>query len=237
MNMHKPPIVLVHGAWHGAWCWRRMIPRLEAAGHAVFAPTLTGLADRAHLLSPAVNLETHIQDVFGVLEAEELENVVLVGHSYAGMVITAVADRARERLRSLVYLDAFLPENGRALIDYLIPAYRSATIAAGERDGYTEPRPATHFGLIEGTSDLAWVTRRMTRHPYATMCEPVRLSGPPDANLARTYIYCSKPATGTFDQFAAKLRADPGWRFHELAAGHDCMVTAPEETARLILAA
>ena len=113
----KSPIVLVHGAWHGGWCWRRVVPLLQAAGHEVFAPTLTGLADRAHLLVRAINLDTHIQDVIGLLESAELSNAVLVGHSYAGAVITGVADRAASHLSSLVYLDAFLPANGKRMVD------------------------------------------------------------------------------------------------------------------------
>jgi pimeloyl-ACP methyl ester carboxylesterase len=232
---NQPPIVLVHGAWHGAWCWRRVTPHLRAAGHEVFVPTLTGLADKAHLLGRSVNLETHIQDVLGMLEAEELTNVVLVGHSYAGAVITGVADRAKARLRSLVYVDAFLLENGRRLADYVAPDRRDAMIKAGEANGFLDPPPATLFGLKPGTPDMDWVTRRMTRQPYATMSDPLRLTGDGGASLPRTYIYCSTPPTGSFEQFAAKLRNDPSWKFHELKTGHDCMVTEPAETARLIL--
>ena len=233
----RPPIVLIHGAWHGGWCWRRVVPPLRAAGHEVFAPTLTGLADKAHLLSRAVNLETHIQDVIGLLEAEELTNVVLVGHSYAGTVITAVADRAKARLRSLVYLDAFLLANGERMDDRAAADRRAAMTKAGEATGYIDPPPATLFGLKPGTPDMEWVTRRMTRHPFATMSDPIRLTGEGGASLPRTYIYCSNPPTGSFEQFADQLRTDPNWRFHEFKTGHDCMVTEPAETARLILTA
>jgi pimeloyl-ACP methyl ester carboxylesterase len=235
----KPPIVLVHGAWHGAWCWRRVIPRLQAAGHEVFVPTLTGLADKAHLLSRSVNLDTHIQDVVGLLEAEELSNVVLVGHSYAGTVITGVTDRARARLRSLVFVDAFLLENGQAMIDLVAPARQEGMRKAGEANGFIDAPPATLFGLTKDSPDMAWVTRRMTRQPYATISQPITLKSPGGTRvgegLPRTYLYCSTPATGSFDQFAAKLRTDAAWRFHEFKTGHDCMVTEPAETARLIL--
>jgi pimeloyl-ACP methyl ester carboxylesterase len=229
--------VLVHGAWHGAWCWRRVVPLLQAAGHDVFAPTLTGLADRAHLLDRAINLDTHIEDVIGVLESEELSDVVLVGHSYAGAVITGVADRAPSRLQSLVYLDAFLPVNGKRMVDYINPARREATIKAGEASGYVDPPDATLFGLVPGTEDMTWVTRRMTRHPFGTMAQPLRLERDGGANLRRTYIHCTKPGTGSFDQFADVLRIDPTWTFHEFKTGHDCMVLEPAETARLIATA
>jgi pimeloyl-ACP methyl ester carboxylesterase len=232
--MSKSPIVLVHGAWHGAWCWRRVVPLLQAAGHAVFAPTLTGLADRAHLLNREIDLDTHIADVIGVLASEELSDVVLVGHSYAGAVITGVADRVAPRLRSLVYLDAFLPANGKRVVDYINPARREATIKAGEASGYVDPPDAALFGLVPGTDDMAWVTRRMTRHPFGTMAQPLRLQNDGGATLRRTYIHCTKPGTGSFDQFADLLRNDLQWTFHEFKTGHDCMVLQPAETARLI---
>ncbi len=233
----KSPIVLVHGAWHGGWCWRRVIPLLQAAGHEVFAPTLTGLADRAHLFDRTINLDTHIQDVIGLLEHEELSNAVLVGHSYAGAVITGVADRAASRLAGLVYLDAFLPLNGKRIVDYINPARREATIKAGDANGFVDPPDATLFGLVPGTADMAWVTRRMTRQPFGTMSQPLRLDGGGGATLRRMYVHCTKPGTGSFDQFADALRGDPRWTFHEFRTGHDCMVLEPAETARLIMSA
>lgn len=237
MSENRPPIVLVHGAWHGAWCWRRVAPLLRAAGHEVFAPTLTGLADKAHLLTREVNLATHVNDVLGLIETEELHDVMLVGHSYAGMLITGVADRMPQRLRSLVYLDAFVPQSGKRLIDYAAPARREAMVKAGEATGFVDPPPAAVFGFKEGTADMAWVTRRMSKHPYATMADALHLRNAGDVQLPRTYIYCSSPPTGSFDQFAVALRDDPRWRFHEFKAGHDCMVTEPVATARLILSA
>ena len=115
--------VLVHGAWHGGWCWSRVARRLRAAGHEVHTPTLTGLGDRSHLMSRSVNLQTHVQDVANLLHWEELNDIVLCGHSYGGMVITGVANRLAKRIKSLVYLDAFVPENGQAVLDFM-PADR-----------------------------------------------------------------------------------------------------------------
>src|SRR5258705_1716413 len=133
VQRRKSTYVLVHGAWHGGWCWKRVAPALRAAGHEVYTPTLTGLGERAHLANPAIDLATHISDVVNLLEAEELNEVVLLGHSYGGMVVTGVADRAPARLRRVIYLDAFLPEDGKSLLDYLHPDRRSIINRSEER--------------------------------------------------------------------------------------------------------
>lgn len=228
-------IVLVHGAWHGGWGWRRLAPLLRRAGHEVFTPTLTGLGERAHLAGPGVDLETHIKDVVGVLEAEELENVLLLGHSYGGMVITGAADRVPGRIARLVYLDAFVPQNGKSLMDYVVPERGARFREEGERTGKVTPPPPSLWGVTR-PEDVAWLTRHESRHPFASMRQPVRLQN--EAALARipkAFIYCSSPATGSFDQFAAKARSDPAWRFFELATGHDAMVLVPGELARILL--
>jgi len=153
--------VLVHGAWHGGWCWKKVAPALRAAGHEVYTPTLTGLGERAHLANPAIDLAMHIADVVNLLEAEELDKVVLVGHSYGGMVVTGVADRAASRLRRVVYLDAFLPENGKCLLDYLHPDRRNL-INQGQIGGYVDPLPLEIFGVTD-REDVAWATRHEMR--------------------------------------------------------------------------
>jgi pimeloyl-ACP methyl ester carboxylesterase len=232
----KSPIVLVHGAWHGGWCWKRVAPKLRAAGHDVFTPTLTGLGERAHLAGPGVNLETHIADVLNLLEAEELSDVVLVGHSYAGIVITGVADRAAGKVRSLVYLDAFVPESGRSLMDYVPAERREGLIKAAGGAGSLAPFPPEHFGVTV-PADRAWVARRTTRHPFATFSQPLHFDADRVGRLPRAYVYCSEPAMGSFDQFAMRLRNDPMWRFHELKTGHDCMITDPESVTRIVLGA
>ena len=228
-------IVLVHGAWHGGWGWKRLTPLLRRAGHEVYTPTLTGLGERAHLAGPGVDLATHIEDVVGVLEAEELENVMLLGHSYGGMVITGAADRVPQRIARLVYLDAFVPQNGKCLMDYVVPERGARFREEGERTGSVTPPPPSLWG-VTNPGDAAWSARHDAPHPYATMRQPVRLRN--EAALARipkAYIYCSSPATGSFDQFAAKVRKDPAWRFFDLATGHDAMVLVPGELARILL--
>lgn len=226
--------VLVHGAWHGGWCWVRVARLLRDAAHEVHTPTLTGLGERAHLASANVDLETHVQDVVGLLEAEELRNVILVGHSYAGLVISGVAARVANRLSHLVYLDAFVPESGRSLLDYLGPraeVVRESARTAG--DGWRiPPFPPERFG-VTSQRDRDWLQRRLVPQPLQSFEQPLSAAG--GEKLKRAYIYCSSPATGTFDQFAERLREDRKWLYHEIKTGHDAMVTAPGEVAKFLL--
>jgi pimeloyl-ACP methyl ester carboxylesterase len=128
--------VLVHGAWHGSWCWKRVRKTLQAEGHDVFTPTLTGIAERSHLISPQVTLDTHIADVVNLIRWEELTDVVLCGHSYGGCVITGAADRVAERLKALVYLDAFILGDGQALHDVVPPGVRDAQVKGAVEHGH-----------------------------------------------------------------------------------------------------
>ena len=193
--------VLVHGAWHGGWCWKRVLPLLRTLGHEVFAPTLTGLGERRHLMSADIGLDTHIQDVLGVLECEDLYDVVLVGHSYAGMVIAGVAEKAADRISHLVYLDAFVPTDGKSLADYqppeILQLFKESTRKDGE--GFKLPCviPAEAFGVTAG-DDLAWVRPRLDPHPAKTKFDAVRLTNPKAAQIPRTFIYCNDPAVGPF---------------------------------------
>lgn len=239
---------LVHGAWHGGWCWKKVTPLLRAAHHEVWTPTLTGLGERSHLGGPGVNLSTHIQDVVSLLVSEDLKGVTLVGHSYAGMVITGVAERIPERLAQLVYLDAFVPEDGQAMVDITAPAPEQRAALAGrvrtEGDGWSlptrQPGPWEPFvrkqWRITDEADLRWVLARLSPHPYATMTEPVRRANPAAAALQRTYIRCSLLPHPQFDHFAAAAKqTGSGWRYRELASGHAAMVTAPQDLAALLL--
>ena len=204
--------VLVHGAWHGGWCWRFVRPLLK---DPVFAPSLTGLGERKHLARPDIDLDTHIEDVVSLLEMEDLRDVVLVGHSYGGMVVTGAADRSHARIKRLVYLDAFVPENRKCALDYVVPERAARMREEGERVGTITPPPVSLWGLTK-PEHIDFVKPREVRHPYRTMAQPIRLTN--EAALARipkTFIYCSSPATGSFDAFAARYRNDSAWRFHE----------------------
>lgn len=227
--------VLIHGAWHGGWCWKTVAPALRRAGHEVYAPSLTGLGERRHLARPDITLEMHIQDVVSLLEMEDLADVVLVGHSYGGMVTTGAADRAVDRMGHLVYLDAFVPENGKRMLDYALPERAARFEEEGEKTGFITPPPLSLWGLTE-QAHLDFAGPRQVRHPYATLVQPLRLDNAEKlARLPKTYIYCSSPATGSFDQFAAKYRGDPAWHFHELKTGHDAMLLMPDEVTRILL--
>jgi pimeloyl-ACP methyl ester carboxylesterase len=169
--------VLVHGAWHGSWCWKRVRSALSARGHEVFTPPLTGLADRVHLLSPQVDLETHITDVVNLIRAEELEGVVLCGHSYAGAVISGVADRVADQIGALVYLDAFVLENGQSLHDTFPPQFRDMQLEAARQagDGWKIPPPPAEAFILT-VKDRDWVNRRCTAQPLATHQQPLTLT-------------------------------------------------------------
>ena len=228
--------VLIHGGWGGGWNWRRVTPLLRRAGHEVHTPSMTGLGDRAHLAGPHIDLETHIRDVVSVFEAEELSDVVLVGHSYAGMVITGAADRLADRIRRLVYLDAFVPEHGKASTDYLAPARAVHLHEEGRASGLVSMLPLPVLGLTQ-PEDVAWVARRSVKQSYRTFTQPVTLQHPEaTAAIPKTFIQCTTPATGTFDQFVARLRNDPAWQYHEIKTGHMAMMTEPEQLAELLLA-
>lgn len=226
--------VLVHGAWHGGWCWTRVSRMLRDVGHDVFTPTLTGLGERAHLARPDVDLALHVQDVVALLETEELRQVVLVGHSYGGMVITGVAARVAARLAHLVYLDAFVPARGQAVLDLVPPAGAAAMRATAREQGEgwrIPPFPPERFG-VTSAKDVEWLTRHLVPQPLRTVEQPSDADAP--SKLKRTYVYCAK-STGSFDQFR-RLQEDRAWRFHELATGHDAMVTAAREVATILLA-
>lgn len=244
-NPARTPIVLVHGGWHGGWCWRKVVPLLRAAGHEVWTPTLTGLGDRGHLLTPAVDLSTHVQDVVNLLEYEDLRGVLLVGHSSGGTVVAGVAQRVPERLAHLAYLDAFVPEAGQSLVDLLSPERRHdferRVRAEGEDWKLPSPAPGPWevsvrqvWGVAD-EADLRWMVPRLGPHPFKTMTEPLP-AGNPAATPPRTYIRCTSFPNPTFDRFAeAAGRPGSGWRSRELATGHDAMVTMPRALAALLL--
>lgn len=232
----RGPIVLVHGAWHGGWCWQRVVPHLAAAGHVVYTPTLTGLGDRAHLARPDIDLELHARDLVALIEMENLHEVTLVGHSYAGFIISMVAERMPSRLRRLVYLDAFVPDDGKSVLDYILPAeHRRALQHSRRATGYAATVPLAALGVTD-PADLAWAQARIVPQPFGTFVQPVRLRRPAGDGLARSFIACTRPANGSFGQFLAKARAEPHWSVHELPTGHDAMIIAPAMLADLLLA-
>ena len=224
--------VLVHGAWQGAWCWKRIAPALWAAGHRVFAVTLTGVGERAHLLSSAITLDTHIADVVGVIETEELLDPILVGHSYGGVVITGVAARLAARLRHLVFLDAVVLRPGESWSSTHSPETQAARRQAIAAHGtLPAPDPAL-FGL--SGADRAWVARRQTPHPGSVYDAPLNFDPQRLQDLPRTFIDCSSPALPTIATARARARSEPGWNVVEIATGHAAMVSAPQALLDLL---
>jgi pimeloyl-ACP methyl ester carboxylesterase len=228
--------ILVHGAWHGGWCWKRVAARLRQAGHEVFTPTLTGLGDRSHLMSASINLDTHVQDILGLLRWEELTDVVLCAHSYGGMVITAAADRVPDTIRSLVYLDAVVPDDGKSLLDFVpadaAAAYRHEARTIGE--GFRlAPIPAEIYNV--NNHDRAWIDRRCTDHSINCFEQKVHLSGAWMAVANRVYVHAAGWARASVRQFYERFRHDPGWRVLSLPCGHDVMIDMPQEVTEILI--
>lgn len=216
--------VLVHGAWSGGWGYKAVARALRAAGHEVYVPTLTGLGERDHLTGLPIDLSLHVRDVVNMIEYEDLDDVILCGHSYGGMVITGVAAAIGERIRTLFYLDAFLPKDGEALWDIADEGSRRHYIDA-QRDepGWIAPFPR------------AGDTRKRNRHPLLTLTEPVRFSGKEAAVKHRTYVYATRDAPTVFTKFHAAVKSDPAWRVHEIATGHIVMFDDPDGLVGLLL--
>jgi pimeloyl-ACP methyl ester carboxylesterase len=232
----KPSFVLVHGAWHGGWKWRRVGDALRQAGYVVFTPTLTGLGERKHLGRPETDLETHIADVMATIEYENLGDVVLCGHSYGGMVVTGVADRIPKGIRALVYADAFIPENGQSLFS-ILGAERAEKMRAGAREwgeGWkVKPLPASYY-RVANPADAAHTDRMSTRHPIRCFEQPLELSGA-GAKLNRVYIRAIGHIDGPFAPFTEKTRNQPGWTYYELPCGHDVMIDQPHALTGILL--
>jgi pimeloyl-ACP methyl ester carboxylesterase len=225
--------VLVHGAWHGGWCWDRVAPLLRAAGHVVHAPTLTGLSERAHLLSPLVGLETHVEDVVRLVDVLGLTDVVLVGHSYAGQVVTAVADRRPAVVARRVYLDAFVGSDGESARDLLPETVEHHWAQSAAEQGFgwlVAVRKLSVLGVTD-PADVDWLLPRLTPHPWKTYTDPLRLTGAVEG-VPGAFVECvdwMRVFAGQADRARAL-----GWPVHELATGHEAMVTAPEELARVL---
>jgi pimeloyl-ACP methyl ester carboxylesterase len=218
--------LVAHGAWSAGWAWKKMRPLLRAAGHEFWTPTYTGLGERAHLGHAGVSLDTHIQDVVAVLEIEDLKDVILVGHSYGGMVATGVADRARARIAQLVYLDAFAPLDGQSVFDLVAPeaGEKMRAGAAASESGFGIPSSPMPSDTPQ--ADVAWANPRRMPQPVKAFETRLRLSAEPTA--ARSYIYCKRAGIAdAFGPFAARAQRE-GWRYFEIDASHNPHITNPE---------
>jgi len=228
--------VLVHGLFHGGWCWKRVAEALRADGHQVFTPTQTGLGERFHLFSADIGISLFVEDLVNVIEYEELNDIILVGHSFGGMAITGVADLMPERIRHIVYLDAIVPLNGQSVFSQLPESVVNERMQAADDfdGGMSFPPFRPEAFAVTDPEDIKWLARRLTPHPVKTYTEPLFLNNPPAHNLNRTYIRCTNPLYAPMETTAEWVKQQSGWVYVELAAGHSAPITAPAELADIL---
>ena len=237
-----PTFLLVHGAWHSGECWERVVPLLTSAGHRVLAPSLTGHGDKAHLLGPGVGLDTHIEDVVRLIIEEDLTEVILVGHSYAGLIVSSVANQVPDRIAQLVYLDAMVPEDGESALD-VVPFTQALIDQAATTDAPWRiaplPEMPAPFGLfgVSDPADVAWLRTLLSDESVRCFQQPVRLDNPAADAIARTHIHCvsNKPEGATHRPVPATQPNGTPAQVWELPTGHDCMITMPAELTDLLL--
>ncbi|MFE3828415.1 alpha/beta hydrolase [Streptomyces sp. NPDC059092] len=234
--------LLVHGAWHSGECWERVVPSLESAGHRVFAPSLTGYGDKAHLAGRETGLYTHVDDIVGLITGEDLTEVVLVGHSYAGLVISSVANQVPDRIARLVHLDAMVPEDGESAADVQPMTRTLIDLALRSESGWRippppeMPPPSGLFGVTD-PADIAWLRTMLSDQPVRCLQQPVRLDNPAMNAIPRAHIHCTVGVPEGIVRRpvpAIQPNGTPA-QVWELATGHDCMITVPAELADLLL--
>jgi pimeloyl-ACP methyl ester carboxylesterase len=226
MSSSQKTFLVCHGAWSAGWAWKKMHPLMQKAGHRLVTPTYTGLGERAHLAHPAIDLETHIADMLNVIKYEDLRDFVLIGHSYGGMVATGVADRARDKVKHLIYIDAFVPADGQSLLDFL-PASEQRRMREGAQSGDGWRVPPNPTPADTPPEDVAWLNERRVHTPLKCFEAKLKLEKGP-LTMPRSYIYATRfPPLNVFGQFAEMTKNDPAWRYDEIDASHSPNVTAP----------
>lgn len=221
----KSTFVLIHGAWFGGWCWQRVADILQLAGHTVFAPTLSGVGERSHLRGMEINLTTHVLDVVNELRWKDLRNIVLCGHSYGGMVITGAAEHIHESIASIVYLDAFFPQNGQCLND-MAGIERPAT-------GLIPPIPAEQFNV--NVADREWVNSKLTPQAGACFAEKALQTGAAHKVPKKAYILAAVDTLPAFQSAYEQFSQTPGWTTYSIDCGHCVMLDKPLQLAELLM--
>lgn len=230
-----PVFVLVPGAWHGGWAWHKVSAGLRAKGEVVYTPTLSGLGEHKNTVNNQIDLDTHIADLVNLIEMEDLHDVILVGHSYAGAVIAGVADRIPERLNKLVFLDAMIVENGQSALTIQPKEVQEALYKVAKKNGGSSVPswPADAFGVTD-REDAKWVNARLTAQPFKTFTQPLTLKHPFGNNLPLIYIACTNPMLPIVKEISARIEKDKNWKYYTLNTGHDAMVTQPKEVITLL---
>lgn len=227
--------VLVPGSYHGGWCWKKVTPLLINHGHRVYAPTLTGLGERSHLLREDIDLNTHILDIIQVFEYEDLDDVILVGHSYGCVVIGGVAEKIPNRIRRLVYFDGSIPEDGKTAFD-LLPGleddYKKRSLGSQGKEWLSQPFDPTDWGVTD-IDDIAWINRHLSPMPWHTHDQPIRINNPEAKKIPKSYISCTESNYKGL-HFMAQKAKQLGWDYHELKSGHNAMIIVPNELVQLL---
>jgi pimeloyl-ACP methyl ester carboxylesterase len=226
--------VLVHGGWCGGWIWRYVAPALRERGHVVTTPTLTGLGERRHLENRTATLSTHIEDIVAHIEMEGFQDVTLVSQSYGGMVATGTLARIPDSIRSMIYLDAFVPEDGESLIDCYSLERKAQFMIYKDEDRPIPPLPLSYFGITDPAL-VDFMTPKLVNHPWRTLFEPVKVL-PRPAHIRMSYVRCTANTVGDhFDRIMERMKRDSNVRTATIDTTHLCMLTAPEATVKTIL--
>ena len=235
MHSSSYTIVLVHGSCHGGWCWNKLSPFLKRNDNQIYTPTLTGLGERSHLLFENINLSTHIKDVIQVFEYEDLYDVVLVGHSYGGMVIGGITQRIPDRVKSMIFLDAYIPQDGKSAFD-LVPGlrdvYRQRSLKDKGKEWLVRSYTPEEFGVTI-PADASWMKSRLCPMPFHTHNEPLTIQNDKSRELPKTYITFTDFGESMFKSLGSEKAG--AWNYLELRGGHDAMITAPKELSELLL--
>jgi pimeloyl-ACP methyl ester carboxylesterase len=227
--------VLVHGAWHGGWCWSKVASILRGRGHTVVTPTQTGLGERAHLISKSIDLDLFATDITNVIKFEDLDDIILVGHSFGGNAVSGVADNMRDHIRHLIYLDAVILENGQSAFSQLPKDIVEARTKAAQESsgGLSIPAPQPSAFGISDAAQTSYVQSKLTPHPFNTFVSPLKLANNVGNGLPTTYIVCTEPIYKPLEASRNWVKA-AGWKVIEIKSGHDAMVIAPDHLADLL---
>jgi pimeloyl-ACP methyl ester carboxylesterase len=237
MHSNSHTIVLIHGSCHGGWCWNKLIPFLKKNDSQIYTPTLTGLGERSHLLFENINLSTHIKDIIQVVEYQNLYDIVLIGHSYGGMVVGGIAERIPDRIKTVIFLDAYIPQDGKSAFD-LIPGlkeiYKQRSLKEKGKEWLVLSYTPEEFGVTD-PDDIAWIKSRLCPMPFHTHDEPLTIQNIKFKKIPKFYITFTDFGESMFKSIGSEKATSESWNYFELRRGHDAMITAPEELSKLLI--